>query len=54
MIMEIHSLFGVLECEPMTLQAIEKSIPDEAPQEIQGTETAPDDEDQEQVPIFQD
>lgn len=26
MIMEIHSKFGVLVCEPMTLQAIEKSI----------------------------
>lgn len=53
MIMEIHSSFGVLVCEPMTLQAIEKSIP-EVPQEPQGTETALDDEDQEQVPIFQD
>lgn len=53
MIMEIHSSFGVLECQPMTLQAIEKSIP-EVPQEPQGTGTAPDDEDQEQVPIFMD
>lgn len=53
MIMEIHSSYGVLECQPMTLQAIEKSIP-EVPQEPQGTETAPDDEDQEQVPIFKD
>lgn len=26
--MVIHSSFGVLECEPMTLQAIEKSIPE--------------------------
>lgn len=26
--MYIHSAFGVLECEPMTLQAIEKSIPE--------------------------
>lgn len=26
MIMEIHSKFGVLVCEPMTLQAIENSI----------------------------
>ena len=29
MIMEIHSSYGVLECEPMTLQAIEKSIPED-------------------------
>lgn len=47
MIMEIHSSYGVLECVPMTLQAIEKSIP-EAPQELQGTETAPVDVEQEQ------
>lgn len=53
MIMTIHSSYGVLECQPMTLQAIEKSIP-EVPREPQGTETAPDDEDHEQVPIFQD
>ena len=53
MIMTIHSAYGVLECQPMTLQAIEKSIP-EVPQEPQGTETAPDDEDQTQVPIFKD
>lgn len=53
MIMTIHSSYGVLDCVPMTLQAIEKSIPD-VPLEPQGTETAPDDEDQEQVPIFQD
>lgn len=33
MIMEIHSKFGVLVCEPMTLQAIEKSIPDGEVQE---------------------
>lgn len=26
--MYIHSAFGVLECEPMTLQSIEKSIPE--------------------------
>lgn len=25
--MYIHSSFGVLDCEPMTLQAIENSIP---------------------------
>lgn len=30
--MFIHSSFGVLECVPMTLQAIENSIPD-APKE---------------------
>lgn len=24
----IHSKFGVLDCQPMTLQAIEKSIPE--------------------------
>lgn len=53
MIMEIHSSYGVLECVPMTLQAIEKSIP-EVPREPQGTPTAPDDEDQEQVPVFMD
>lgn len=53
MIMEIHSSYGVFVCEPMTLQAIDKSIP-EPPLESQGTETAPDDEDQEQVPIFMD
>ncbi len=53
MIMEIHSSYGVLECVPMTLQAIEKSIP-EVPREPQGTETAPDDEDQEQIPVFMD
>lgn len=53
MIMEIHSSYGVLECQPMTLQAIEKSIP-EVPQEPQGTETAPDDEEQEQYPIVMD
>lgn len=53
MIMEIHSIYGVLICEPMTLQAIDKSIP-EVPQEPQGTPTAPVDEDQEQVPVFQD
>ncbi len=53
MIMTIHSSYGVLVCEPMTLQAIEKSI-SEVPQEPQGTETAPDDEDQTQVPIFKD
>ncbi len=47
MIMEIHSKFGVLVCEPMTLQAIEKSIPD-VPREPQGSETAPVDEEQEQ------
>lgn len=52
MIMTIHSSFGVLECEPMTLQAIEKSIPEDT--ELQGTETASDDEDQEQVPVFMD
>lgn len=52
MIMEIHSKFGVLECQPMTLQAIEKSIPEDT--EPQGTSTAPDDEDQEQVPVFMD
>lgn len=52
MIMTIHSSFGVLECEPMTLQAIEKSIPEDT--EPQGTPTAPVDEDQEQVPIFMD
>ena len=33
MIMEIHSSFGVLVCQPMTLQAIEKSIPDGEVQE---------------------
>lgn len=33
MIMEIHSKYGVLFCEPMTLQAIEKSIPDGEVQE---------------------
>lgn len=33
MIMEIHSSYGVLECVPMTLQAIEKSIPDGEVQE---------------------
>ena len=33
MIMTIHSTYGVLECEPMTLQAIEKSIPDGEVQE---------------------
>lgn len=27
MIMKIYSSYGVLDCEPMTLQAIEKSIP---------------------------
>ncbi len=53
MIMEIHSSFGVLVCEPMTLQAIDKSIP-EPPPESQGTPTAPVDEDQEQVPVFMD
>ncbi len=53
MIMTIYSSYGVLECQPMTLQAIEKSIPF-LPQEPQGTETAPDDEDQEQVPVFMD
>lgn len=47
MIMEIHSSYGFLECVPMMLQAIEKSIP-EVPQEPQGTETAPVDEEQEQ------
>ncbi len=47
MIMTIHSSYGVLVCEPMTLQAIDKSIP-EVPQELQGTETAPVDEEQEQ------
>ncbi len=47
MIMEIHSTYGVLECVPMTLQAIEKSIP-EVPQEPQETPTAPGDEEQEQ------
>lgn len=26
--MYIHSSFGVLDCQPMTLQAIENSIPD--------------------------
>lgn len=46
MIMTIHSAYGVLECQPMTLQAIEKSIP-EVPQEF-GSETAPVDEDQDQ------
>lgn len=33
MIMTIHSTYGVLECVPMTLQAIEKSIPDGEVQE---------------------
>lgn len=33
MIMTIHSTYGVLTCEPMTLQAIEKSIPDGEVQE---------------------
>lgn len=33
MIMTIHSSYGVLECVPMTLQAIEKSIPDGEVQE---------------------
>ena len=47
MIMTIYSSYGVLECQPMTLQAIEKSIP-VLPQEPQGTETAPVDEEQEQ------
>lgn len=47
MIMEIHSSFGVLECVPMTLQAIDKSIP-EVPLEPQEPETAPVDEEQEQ------
>lgn len=47
MIMQIYSSFGVLDCVPMTLQAIEKSIPF-VPQEPQGTETAPVEEEQEQ------
>lgn len=47
MIMTIHSSYGVLDCQPMTLQSIEKSIP-EVPQELQGTETAPVEEEQEQ------
>lgn len=53
MIMTIHSTYGVLECVPMTLQAIEKSIP-ESPQELQGTETSPVEEEEITVPIFQD
>lgn len=47
MIMTIHSSFGVLDCVPMTLQAIEKSIP-EVPREPQVPETASVDEEQEQ------
>ncbi len=47
MIMTIYSSYGVLECQPMTLQAIEKSIPF-LPQEPQGTETAPVEKEQEQ------
>ena len=47
MIMTIHSSFGVLDCVPMTLQAIDKSIP-EVPQEPQEPETAPVYEEQEQ------
>lgn len=47
MIMQIYSSFGVLDCVPMTLQAIEKSIPF-VPQEPQVPETAPVDEEQEQ------
>lgn len=27
--MFIHSVYGVHECEPMTLQAVEKSIPEQ-------------------------
>lgn len=30
MIMEIHSRYGKLVCTPMQLQAIEKSIPEQA------------------------
>lgn len=39
MIMIIHSSFGVLECKPMTLQALENSIPDapkEQTEQVQG------------------
>lgn len=33
--MFIHSSFGVLDCQPMTLQAIEKSIPDASMEQTQ-------------------
>lgn len=39
MIMQIYSSFGVLDCQPMTLQAIEKSIPEgEVPEQTEDTE----------------
>lgn len=40
--MFIHSCYGVLDCVPMTLQAIEKSIPDaskEQTKQVQGDQT---------------
>lgn len=40
--MFIHSSFGVLDCVPMTLQAIEKSIPDaakEQTEQVQGDQS---------------
>lgn len=44
MILEIHSKFGVLVCEPMKLQAIENSIPEsELSAEEQELQAAPDD-----------
>lgn len=46
MIMEIHSKFGVLFCTPMTLQAIEKSIPEAsigADKDSEATENIADD-----------
>lgn len=33
--MFIHSCYGVLDCVPMTLQAIEKSVPDAAKEQNQ-------------------
>lgn len=46
MIMEIHSKFGKLVATPMTLQAIEDSIPEAsigAEQDFQGDESSADD-----------
>lgn len=40
--MYIHSIHGVLECEPMTLQAIEKSIPESHANDNIGTEVMVD------------
>ena len=39
MIMKIYSTYGVLDCVPMTLQAIEKSIPSNRGRSKPGLET---------------